>query len=344
MKNKIGVLLVNLGTPNSAHPRAVKRYLHEFLTDERVIDIPWFIRQIVVRGYIVPRRYRISASTYSKIWTQKGSPLLVFGQEVTTKLQAKLGEDFAVKLAMRYQNPSIDSVLKELKSLQLSHLLIFPLFPQYASATTGSVHQKVMSILQNWHTIPSLSLISSYAAEENFLKAFASLAAKYPLQDYDHVLFSFHGLPRRQITKADQTGLCLKDAKCCQKGANSACYRAQCFATASGIASLLAISHFTVSFQSRLGKEPWIEPYTEQTIISLARKGVKNILVLAPSFTADCLETVYEIGEEYNHLFRQHGGENLQLVESLNSTEEWIEALAAIIYKYCPQSLIASLL
>lgn len=342
MKNKIGVLLVNLGTPRSAAPKHVFHYLNEFLTDGRVIDVPWLWRQVLVRGLIVPRRFRNSAATYAKVWTEEGSPLLVYGKAVCSKLQHTLGDDYVVKLAMRYQEPSIPSVLEELESLALSHLVILPLFPQYASATTGSVHQKVMECLSKWRIIPSLSFINNYADDEGFLDAFAAIGANHQPSHYDRVLFSFHGLPQKHLVKADRSKeKCLKQNDCCltRCSINTDCYRAQCFATAQGLIQRLGLSdeQSLITFQSRLGKEPWTEPYTDQTIIKLAKEGVKKLLIFAPAFTADCLETSYEIAEEYLHLFRQHGGEQLQLVESLNDHPLWIKALATLTHQHTPK-------
>ncbi|MDP1836844.1 MAG: ferrochelatase [Chlamydiales bacterium] len=345
MKNKIGVLLVNLGTPQSAAPKHVFRYLNEFLTDGRVIDVPWLWRQILVRGLIVPKRYKNSAATYSQVWTEEGSPLLIHGRSVCTKLQEELGDEFFVKLAMRYQKPSIPDALAEFEELRLTHLVILPLFPQYASATTGSVHQKVMEVVQKWHIIPSISFINNYAKDNGFLDAFAAIGSTHNPNDYDRVLFSFHGLPRKHLIKADKSSNCLTRTECCEKpcGKNADCYRAQCYGTAQGIASRLNLSaeKYGITFQSRLGKEPWTEPYTDETIVKLAKAGTKKLLVFAPAFTADCLETTYEIADEYAHLFKSHGGERLQLVESLNDHPMWIQALANLTQQYCPKQVKA---
>lgn len=341
MRDKTGILLVNLGTPRSPSPLHVGRYLNEFLTDGRVIDVPWLQRQLLVRGLIVPTRFRQSAQTYAKVWTSEGSPLLNHGQAVQKKLQDLLGDDAMVSLAMRYQEPSIPKALSQLEHADISHLVILPLFPQYASATTGSVHQKVMEHLRHWNTIPTTTFINNYATHTAFIDAFAKVAAEHSPAQYDHILFSFHGLPQKQIIKADRSNTCLKQQGCCDRltERNKHCYCAQCYATARALADKLHLSsdHYSVSFQSRLGKDPWTVPYTEETIRQLAQAGTKRLLVLAPAFTADCLETIYEIGIEYAHIFKACGGETLQLVESLNSHPNWITALQTLVYDHLPQ-------
>lgn len=330
---KVGILLANLGTPHSPEPKHVFRYLNEFLTDKRVIDYPWLKRQLLVRGIIVPFRYKQSAELYKKIWLKEGSPLLIHGHEVKSKLQEKLGSQYHVSLAMRYQSPSLSSALEEMQKANVSEIIIFPLFPQYASATTGSVHQKVMEGIKHWNVIPKLSFISSYPDHPALIHAYCERAKQYDLKSYDHILFSFHGLPERQIKRADSSGKCLK-GECCQTltANNQYCYKAQCHATTRAIVKELGLStsDYTICFQSRLGSEPWLEPYTSDVIEALAIKGKKKVLVFCPAFVCDCLETTCEISIEYAHLFREHGGEELQLVEGLNSHPAWIEAIKQI--------------
>ncbi len=336
-QGKKGVLIVNLGTPRSHRPLDVFRYLNEFLTDPRVIDIPWFKRQLLVRGVIVPSRYRQSAEQYRHVWTEKGSPLLFHGQTVQEKLQHVLGPDFKVVLAMRYQFPSIPEALEKLKQEEVDEIVILPLFPQYASATTGSVHQKIMQVLQNWQVIPKLVFINHFFDHPLFIEAFCNRAQQYSLSSYDHVVFSFHGLPERQIRKADPSGKCLS-AQCCQESCqrHRFCYKAQCYATAHAIARRLSITSkdYTVCFQSRLGKEPWIQPYLSDVLDQCARQGYKKLLVFSPSFVCDCLETTCEITYEYGSKFKEMGGEELQLVEGLNSHPAWIEALRSLVLEH----------
>lgn len=331
---KEGILLVNLGTPKSPKPRDVYRYLQEFLMDGRVIDIPAFPRNLLVKGIIVPFRHRKSAAMYRKVWTDRGSPLLYHGEDVAGALQKKLGKAYKVVLAMRYQEPSIQRGLETLRAAKVERITVFPLFPQYASATTGSVHDKVMEVLRTWQAIPEVQLINSYFDHPAFIEAFAARGAQYSWQEYDHVIFSFHGLPERQIHKADNHDVC-RLGDCCQQitPENQYCYRAQCFGTANAIATALGIpdERYTVSFQSRLGRAEWIKPYSEPLVKALAGQGAKKLLVFSPAFVADCLETIFEIGEEYLEVFQENGGEDLQLVESLNSHPLWIDAMVKIL-------------
>lgn len=328
-----GILLVNLGTPLSPKPKHVFKYLNEFLTDGRVIDLPWLKRQLLVRGLIVPLRFKQSADLYKKIWQKEGSPLLIHSYSVQKKLQELLGSQYKIALSMRYQTPSIEAGLEELKNAHVNELIVFPLFPQYASASTGSVHQKVMDIIKKWTVIPKLSFINSYPDHPKFIEAFCERGKQHDLQSFDHILFSFHGLPERHILNADCSGKCLK-GNCCQSlnSANKFCYKAQCYATAQGIAKGLNIEpkDYTICFQSRLGSDPWIQPYTVDVIQACAEKGHKRLLVFCPAFVSDCLETTCEITIEYDHLFRELGGEKLQLVESLNDHPLWIDAICSI--------------
>jgi ferrochelatase len=335
MKQKIGILLVNLGTPDAPSGRAVYRYLIEFLTDERVIDIPWWKRQLLVRGVIVPFRYRQSTKYYKSIWTDEGSPLKVYGQRVKTLLQKRLGDEFHVELAMRYQNPSIAEGLQALLDAHVEEIRVIALFPQYASATSGSVYQKVMEVIKHQPVIPKMTFVDAFATHPALIEAFAEVAKDYPLADYDHVLFSYHGLPERQLKKADRRNWCLKTKDCCKQLCleNRPCYSAQCYATTAALVSRLGLAEgcYSVAFQSRLGREPWLQPYTGELITQLAKQGKKKVLVFCPAFVCDCLETLFEIGEEYAHEFKQAGGERLQLVRGLNDHPKWIEALEQIL-------------
>ena len=331
---KTGILLVNLGTPDSPAVPDVRKYLVEFLLDKRVIDIPVFQRNLLVRGIIAPFRAPKSAALYKKIWTDKGSPLLVYSKQLKTKLQNKLGADFIVELAMRYQSPSIENGLNNLHKQNCSRLIIVPLFPQYASASNGSVIDKVMEITKNKLAIPDMHFTGSFHNHPLFIKAFAEKGKKYQPENYDHVLFSFHGLPERQILKSVPQNNCLTET-CCDTlhEKNQLCYRAQCFDTARLIAAQLNIpkEKYTICFQSRLGKTPWIKPYSDLVIDELAKKGVKKILAFSPAFVADCLETLYEIGEEYNEIFKSKGGEKITLVESLNDSDLFVDCLVEIL-------------
>lgn len=341
MHKRTGVLLVNLGTPDSPAPKDVFRYLNEFLTDGRVLDFSWVKRQCLARGIIVPARYKQSARQYQEIWTAEGSPLLVHGRAVQEKLQRILGDSYKVALAMRYQNPSIAKGLEELRKELLDEIIIFPLFPQYASATTGSIFQKVMDHLKRWEVIPKLTFIDHFYKHPAFIEAICDRGRQHLLRDYDFVLFSFHGLPERHLHKASPCKGCLT-TKCCEKihFQNRFCYKAQCHATANAIAERLNIdsSRYQICFQSRLGKEPWIQPYTNVVLSECAKKGYQKLLVFSPAFVCDCLETTFEIGREYAKEFIQKGGKELKLVEGLNSHPLWIEALKAMIQNPTPSS------
>ncbi len=326
---KHGLLLVNLGTPDSPSPKDVKKYLTEFLTDGRVIDIPKIQRNLLVRGLIVPRRYKESAKLYQSIWSKSGSPLLANSQKLSQEVQAMLGDDFHVKLAMRYQIPSIDQGLYSLKSCD--KITILPLFPQFASATTGSVFQKVFECMSKWQTHPELRMISSFYDHPAFIQSHVERASEYDLKDYDHVLFSYHGLPQRQVKKSDMSGSCLQKKNCCQS--NLKCYASQCLQTTLAITQKLKLkkNNWSLSFQSRLGKSPWLKPYSDVVLKNLAKDGKKRVLVFSPAFVADCLETLEEIKVEYNEIFKEAGGEGIDLVASLNDHPTWVRAIKEII-------------
>jgi ferrochelatase len=333
----VGVLLVNLGTPDSPSTPDVRKYLREFLNDPRVIDIAPISRWLLVNLIIVPFRSPKSAKLYSKIWRKDGvSPLLFYSIKQLELLRKNLGKDFKVELAMRYQSPSINEALEKFKGQEIKKIIIFPLFPQYASASTGSVVEKVMSIVKNWQVIPEMEFIGSFSTDDGFIKAFAEKGKQYNHAAYDHVIFSFHGLPERQIRKADDNNHCLRE-NCCSSlnEKNAFCYRAQCHATARLIAEELNIPEekYTITFQSRLGKDPWIKPYTDIVIRERAKIGDKKLLVFAPAFVSDCLETLYEIRVEYNELFKSAGGEKVDMVESLNDSPMWIDTMQRIIRK-----------
>lgn len=337
-----GVLLVNLGTPDSPHPRDVRRYLNEFLTDPRVIDnTSWLWRQILVRGWIVPRRHLVSSALYHNIWTAEGSPLLLHTEAAARALQSMLEKEegnsgnYRVLYAMRYGKPSIGEVLERFQKEEPQSLTILPLFPQYASATTGSVHARVMDFIARWQAIPKIRFIHSYPTHPLMIEAFAERLEAAPLEADEHLLLSFHGVPESQLRKADCHQHCLCSASCCQAKAPPSCYRAQCMATMEALTNRLQLDaqRYSVSFQSRLGKSPWTTPYTDETLKRLANQGVRRIAVMAPAFTADCLETLDEIGREYAELFHRYGGKALRLIPSLNSHPTWIAALRDIVMR-----------
>ncbi|HEX5172466.1 MAG TPA: ferrochelatase [Cyclobacteriaceae bacterium] len=330
---KTAVLLINLGTPDSPSVSDVRSYLSQFLNDPRVIDIPWLLRKMLVNLIIVPFRAPKSAKIYKKLWTENGSPLLYYGKRAADLLSKELPSDFDVHLAMRYKNPSIPAVLENIRRKNYGRIIILPLFPQYASASTGSALDEVMRVVRKWWVIPEMNIISQYYDHPRFIEAFVARGKTYNLNEYDHILFSYHGLPERQVDKVYEDGLC-SDRDCENEitEENKYCYKATCYATTRLIASSLNIpkDRYTVCFQSRLDQK-WIKPFSDEIVKQCAQKGMKKLLVFSPAFTADCLETVIEIGEEYNDIFKEHGGEKVQLVESLNDHPLWIQCLKEMI-------------
>ncbi len=332
-KPKIGVLLLNLGTPKSPSTWNVAKYLTQFLNDSRVLDINSVVRALLVNLIIVPFRSPKSAKAYQKLWKAEGSPLLIHGRVLKEALQNALGEEFGVHLAMRYQEPSIPKVLLSMEKQAYQKLVILPLFPQYASSTTGSALQNTLKYLSRWNVIPEFQVVSQFFNNPHFIQAWTHIGKKYQPQNYDHVLFSYHGLPIRHLDKTYQDGKLCKEHFCKNQWnqENYYCYEATCYETTRRIAASLNITNYSVAFQSRLGKDPWIEPYAEPTIIQLAKKGIKKLLVFSPAFVADCLETTIEIGHEYTKIFKEYGGDTLTLVHSLNAEPEWVHALKNII-------------
>ena len=334
---KKGILLVNLGTPDSTKTSDVRKYLREFLMDKRVVDIPFILRWILVNGIIAPFRAPKSAAEYRKLFDERGSPLKYYTEDITDLLQKKLSEEYIVKFAMRYQSPSLKDVLEEFQEEEVATLHVIPLFPQYASATTGSVIDRIMEITKEWQVIPDIKFTSQFLEEELFIETIVDQGRKLMQQeDYEHFVFSYHGLPERQIRKASYGDYC-KLGTCCAtlNEHNRYCYRAQCFETTRLIAAKLDIKeeNYTVCFQSRLGKDPWVKPYTEDTLKELAGNGVKKVLAFSPAFVSDCLETTIEVGETYQEDFIHAGGEKWDLVPSLNAEDKWIACLKAIVQK-----------
>jgi protoporphyrin/coproporphyrin ferrochelatase len=332
-----GVLLVNLGTPDAPETGAVRRYLREFLGDPRVLDIGPAARAVLLHGIILPVRPARSAAAYRKVWMPKGSPLLVHGRALTERLRDALGPEWTVELGMRYGRPSLAEALAALRSQGVRELTVVPLYPQYASSSTGSTLEEVYRLVGAAWNVEALRVLPPFYAHPAFLDAFATvgrpvLAEARP----EHVLFSFHGLPERQVRKSDPTGAhCLSKETCCQEqvAANRWCYRAQCFFTAQALADRLGLEkgRWTVTFQSRLGRTPWIKPYTDLVIPELARSGVKRLAVFCPAFVADCLETLEEIGIRARDQFLGLGGQALTLVPSLNAHPAWVRGLVQML-------------
>ncbi|TRX60792.1 ferrochelatase [Fulvivirga sp. M361] len=332
---KTGIIIVNLGTPDSFATKDVARYLKEFLMDKRVIDVPYLKRVLLVKGIIVPFRAPKVAREYQKLWLKDGSPLLVHGKRLVSRLIKKFNNaPVEIELAMRYQNPSIERALGNLKEKNVDKIIVFPLFPQYASATTGSVAEKIMEIVSEWEVIPSIEFVNSYHDNSKYIDALVDkIKPDHEKYAPDHVLFSYHGIPERHLKNIinDDAGKCdWPNCGCENKALNKPyCYRSACFKTSELLATKLGLSmmDFSTSFQSRLGKDPWIKPYTDDTIKHLTVQGVKKLLVVSPSFVADCLETTLEIGEEYKELFLSEGGTAFNVTACLNSDDSWVSAV-----------------
>jgi len=332
---KKGVLIVNLGTPDDPSRGSVYRYLKQFLLDERVIDIPWLQRNLLVRGIIAPFRSGSSAKLYKMLWTPEGSPLKVYGEKLVADIKPMLGEDYEVVLAMRYQSPSIEKGIKHLLDAAVSEIIVLPLFPHYASASTGSVHQEVMRLLSKELAIPKVTFINSYYDNPAMIDVFIENAQQFDIPSYDHILFSFHGLPERQMVKADRGNHCLGNKDCCKTltTKNQFCYTAQCHQTAYAIAEKMNLrkDQYTICFQSRLGRAEWVKPYTSDVLETRAEVGDKKLLVFCPAFVSDCLETTIEVSTEYQEEFEELGGEKVDLVPSLNDHPKWIEAVKDLV-------------
>ena len=331
MKQKTAILLLQLGTPDSPKTSDVRKYLTQFLNDPRVIDIPWLARTLLVNGIIVPFRSGNSSKLYKAIWDEKtGSPLLKHTLDLQQKLQTAVGNDIKVEMAMRYQSPSMESVLARMKKESYHKIIVFPLFPQYASSSTGSALQRFMEIVSKWWVIPKLKIISQYFDNEDYINCIVNRGKQHDISAYDHIIFSYHGLPERQVDKVYEDGYLCKDHHCEDEltNTNYYCYKAACYQTTKSVTEKLNIpkDKYTLSFQSRLDNK-WLTPFSDKVIEELAKKGMKRILVFSPAFTADCLETIYEIGTEYQEIFHKHGGQKIQLVDSLNSGDDWVQTI-----------------
>lgn len=328
--------MIQLGTPDSPKTSDVRRYLSEFLNDPRVIDLPYLARKLLVNGIIVPFRAPKSAKIYQELWEMSGgvSPLITHTENVTQLLQEKMDEQFTVEFAMRYQNPSMDMVLEKIRKVNYDKIIIIPLFPQYASASSGSAIEKAMNIIRKWWVIPEIKIVSQFWDSEGYINSIVERSKAFDLKSYDHVLFSYHGLPERHVDKVyEGTDLCA-DQPCESElnDKNKLCYKATCFATTRLIAEKLNLkdSDYTVCFQSRLDKK-WLTPFSDEIVEEWAKKGAKKLLVFSPAFVADCLETLVEIGSEYQEIFEEHGGETVDLVPSSNDHPEFVSCLNQLV-------------
>jgi protoporphyrin/coproporphyrin ferrochelatase len=331
-KMKTGVLLMNLGTPDAADVSSVRRYLREFLLDPRVIDLPPIVRQLLVYGAILPFRPFASAKAYKEIWQEDGSPLMIHAKALQDKLATVLGEAYQVALAMRYGNPSVDKALAELS--HCDHVIMIPLFPQYSSAATGSAMEHFLKAIGRGWNIPKISVIDSFYNDPGYIKAYVDLLRPYVAGDDTFLLFSYHGLPERHLDKSACTVSCDRRESCpAMQRDNHFCYRAQCYETTRLLAQELALpkERYMSSFQSRLGKIPWIKPYTDEVFTQLRDKGITNLAVACPAFVADCLETLEEIGMQGKEQWLSLGGESFRLLPCLNANDQWVAALADMV-------------
>ena len=339
MPPKTAVLLIQLGTPDSPSVGDVARYLGEFLNDRRVIDIPWLFRRLLVNGIIVPFRSPKSAKIYRTLWDMSGgkSPLLTHSLKVKSLLAQRFsGEGVTIEMAMRYQKPSLTETLERLREAQYEKIILVPLFPQYASASTGSALEKALTTIGSWWVMPEIATVNQFYDHPAFIDAVVAQAAPYRLEEYDHILFSYHGLPERQVDKVYPGDDLCQDAACESEltERNHSCYKATCYATSRLLAQRLGLSsdRYTTTFQSRLSKK-WIRPFTDEVITEKAEKGAKKLLVFSPAFVSDCLETLVEIGIEYQDHFAAKGGEKVQLVSSSNDHPRFIDCLEDLIRK-----------
>lgn len=331
-----GVLLVNLGSPDSPSVPDVRRYLNEFLMDARVIDVAWPLRRFIV-GMILLSRPKESAHAYHSIWTPEGSPLIVTSKHVQKELQKRV--KVPVELAMRYQNPSIESAIRKLADRGIDELFLIPLFPHYAMSSYETAVVRVQAVGRRLAPQMKITAQPPYGDAPDYLAALVASAENYLHAGFDHLLFSFHGVPERQIKKSDPTGChCLTVANCCEvsSAAHATCYRAQCFKTAAEFVKLAGIpaGKFSVSFQSRLGKDPWLKPYTDFELERFGKAGVQKILVMCPAFVSDCLETIEEIGMRGKETFLQAGGKEFVQIPCLNEHPLWLTALEKMIRRF----------
>ena len=336
------LLLVNLGSPASTSVADVRRYLNQFLMDPYVIDLPWAVRRLLV-SLILIKRPEQSARAYASIWWEEGSPLVVLSRRLQQAMAAQWTQG-PVELAMRYGEPSIESALVRLANQGHKKITLAPLYPQFADSTITTVVEEAKRVVREKKLDVQFSILQPFYDQPEYLDALVASAKPYLMQNYDHLLLSFHGLPERHLHKTDPTGShCLKTQDCCQRAEGAVlanCYRAQCLQSGAAFAERLGLrpEQWSVSFQSRLGRAKWIEPYTEARLDELAAQGVKKLLVMCPAFVADCIETLEEIGDRGREQFLAAGGEELQLVPCLNTHEAWVQALVTLCRR-APQAL-----
>ncbi len=332
-KQKRAVLLINMGSPESPRIRDVRSYLKEFLSDPDVIDLPSWIRFLLVYGFIAPIRSFRSARLYEQLNTERGFPLIFHSMDLENKLKEKFKNQFDVYFGMRYGEPSLSTQLSKIRKLGYDELIVLPLYPQYASSTTGSVTRLLHNELSEDVLCKRTHIFPQFHPRKDFIELWQKKIINFNPSDYDAVLFSYHGIPLRQA-ESTHPGISCKRLHCTEEytASNEYCYHAACFHTTRSIVKDLDIddSKIFTAFQSRFGKN-WLSPFTDQTLITLAKNKKKNVLIISPSFVADCLETTVEIEIEYKILFKKAGGEKLVLVPSLNSDSDWISVIANLI-------------
>jgi len=322
-----GVLLVNLGSPESPTPKDVKPYLDEFLMDKYVIDVPYLLRALLVRGIILQTRPKKSAAAYAKIWTDEGSPLVVISKRMHEKVIPQV--NVPVALAMRYGNPSLLSGLQELHDKGVTEVMLFPLYPQHAMASTTTILVLAEELRKKHFPEMKFTIVPAFYNKPDYIKNLAdSIKKSLEHFEYDHLLFSYHGIPERHIRKTDVTkSHCKIDGSCCNtpSPAHEFCYRHQCYETTKQVVQLLGIPEdkYSQTFQSRLAGDKWLTPYTDVEINKMPEKGIKNLAVVTPAFVSDCLETLEEIAMEANHEFKAHGGKNFLAIPCLNDSDDW---------------------
>lgn len=341
-----GVLLVNLGSPDSPNPKDVKVYLEEFLMDERVIDLPSFLRTILVKGIILNTRPKKSAKAYQKIWWEEGSPLIVLSKRLIQKMESQV--QLPLALGMRYGNPSIQSGLQELADKGVTEVLLVPLYPQFAMATTETILVLAENLRKAHFPQMEFTTLPSFYNHPDYVRVLSqSIQESLQGKEWEHLLFSYHGVPERHIRKSDVTrSHCKIDGRCCQTNspAHAYCYRHQCFETTRLVAEYLDLKpdQYTTTFQSRLGLDPWLQPYTDKTVAKMAKNGTKNMAIVTPAFVSDCLETLEEIGMEAVEDFEEKGGDHLHVIPCINDRADWVKVMSRWVDEWATSQAVSA--
>ncbi len=339
--NNKAVLLTNLGSPEQPDESSVRIYLNEFLMDPYVIQLPWILRRTIVSLLVLPKRPKSSALAYKSIWSENGSPLIELSKNLQKALQQQV--EMPVALAMRYGNPSIEQqIIKLVNQSGIDEILLIPLYPHYADSTVTTSIAKAKQVIKQYNLSVKLKVLSTFYQHPDYISALASSAEPYIDEKFEHILFSYHGLPEKHLTSADPTKLhCLKTNDCCNvsSDAHATCYRHQVLCTTQALVMELGLTkeQYTISFQSRLGRAKWLEPSTETTLQLLAEKGIKHVHVICPAFVTDCLETLEEIAIRGEDVFQKAGGQNLTMIPCLNAHKKWVQTLA----KWCKSFQLA---